>query len=204
MPTTDKRIDAYIERQRPFAQPILEHIRAVVHSACPDCVETIRWGAPFFDYNGESMCAMASFKEHAVLSFWKAKLIDGMGPSAMNGGMAAGNFGRLTTVKDLPGKKVLTAFIKSAMKLNAEGVKVSRPKMAKAPLPVPPELTAALKKNAKARAVFENFPPGHRREYCEWIGEAKRDETKAVRVKQAVEWITEGKGRNWKYQKGAK
>lgn len=196
MGTRDKRVDAYIERQRPFAQPILEHMRGMVHAVCPDVVETIKWSVPFFEYNGEAMCGMSAFKEHAAFGFWKAALIPGLEDK---GGPSAGNFGRLTTMKDLPGKKALTGFIKAAMKLNEEGVKVSRPKTAKPELPVPPELVAALAKNKTARAVFEKFPPSHRREYSEWIGEAKRDETKATRVKQAVEWIAEGKGRNWKY-----
>lgn len=148
------------------------------------------------------LCSMAAFKEHAVFGFWKSSLINGLGPNSANGGEAAGNMGRLTSVKDLPSRREIAGFIRAAMKLNDEGIVVSKP--AKAPKPeakVPSELAAALLKNKKAKAAFETFPPGHRREYVEWIVEAKRDETKAKRVAQAVEWIAEGKSRNWKYAK---
>jgi uncharacterized protein YdeI (YjbR/CyaY-like superfamily) len=202
MGTRDPRIDAYIAKQKDFAQPILNHIREVVHSACPEVEETMKWSSPHFDYKGGIMCAMAAFKEHAAFGFWKGALLEDVGPNFNNGGGAAGNFGRLTSVKDLPSKAALTKIIKQAMRLNEEGVTVARPK--KAPKPeakVPAELAAALKKNKKAAAQFAAFPPSHRREYIEWISEAKRAETKASRVEQAIEWIAEGKGRNWKYQK---
>jgi len=196
----DPRIDAYIAKQKDFAKPILIHIRDVVHAACPDVEETMKWSSPFFDYNGSVLCSMAGFKEHAVLRFWKAPLIEGLGPNSAKEGEAAGNFGRLTTVKDLPSKKVLTGYIKAWMKLNDEGVVVVRPKNSAPPdTKVPDELAAALAKNKKAKAAFETFSPSHRREYSEWIADAKRDETKAKRVAQAVEWIAEGKSRNWKY-----
>jgi uncharacterized protein YdeI (YjbR/CyaY-like superfamily) len=194
----DPRVDAYIAKSPDFAKPILAHIRAVVHSACPQCEETIKWSAPFFDYRG-TLCSMAAFKEHVALGFWKGALV--VGRSSGDDDRAAGQFGRITSVKDLPSKTELTRYIKKAMKLNEEGIVVPKPKVAKATLPVPPELTAALARNKKARAAFAAFPPGHRREYCEWIGEAKREETRASRVKQAVEWIAEGKSRNWKYQR---
>jgi uncharacterized protein YdeI (YjbR/CyaY-like superfamily) len=201
MGTRDPRIDAYIAKQKDFAKPILTHIRDVVHAACPDVEETLKWSSPHFDYKGSMMCAMAGFKEHAIFGFWKGALIDGVSPNRNNGGEAMGNFGRLTSVKDLPNKRKLTALIKQAMRLNDEGVAVPRPK--KAPKPeakVPAELKAALSKNRKAAAQFEAFSPSGRREYVEWIDDAKREETKARRVAQAVQWIAEGKGRNWKYQ----
>ena len=202
MGTRDPRVDAYIAKQKDFAHPILEHLRDVVHSACPQVEETIMWGSPFFDYKGEMMCCMAAFKEHASFGFWKAPLIDGLAPNANNGGAAAGNFGRLTTVKDLPPKRDLTRFIKAAMKLNDDGVSAAKVKQKPKPaLPVPTELAAAIAKNRKARAVFDAFPPSHRREYCEWVGEAKREETRTKRAEQAVEWIAEGKSRNWKYER---
>ncbi len=197
----NERVDAYIAKQKPFAQPILTHLRDIVHSACPAVEEKIKWGAPFFDYKDQPMCGMAGFKEHAVFHFWKGALIDGVGPNYASGGEAAGNMGRVTSIKDLPSKKVLTAFIKAAMKLNDEGITLPKPKGAKKPaLPVPKELAAALAKNKKAKAAFDAFPPSHRREYCEWIADAKRDETRAKRVDQAIAWITDGKSRNWKYQ----
>jgi uncharacterized protein YdeI (YjbR/CyaY-like superfamily) len=196
MPTTDPRVDAYIAKSPDFAKPILTRIREMVHSACPDVEEKIKWSAPFFDYKGQMMCGMAAFKQHCSLIFWKAPLIEGV-PD--NGDPSRGSFGRITSVKELPSKSVFNGFIKAAMALNEAGITVKRPKTKKPEPKVPKELAAALGKNKKAAAVFANFPPGHRREYCEWIDEAKREETKAKRVTQAVEWIAEGKSRNWKY-----
>ena len=200
MGTRDPRVDAYIAKQNDFAKPILEHIRELVHALCPATEEDIKWGAPFFMYAGAPMCQMAAFKEHAALGFWKAALIDGMPPNANNGGESAGNFGRLKTVKDVPSRKVLSPLIKAAMKLNDDGVVVPKKKLAKPELDVPAELTAALARNKKAKSAFDAFPPSHRREYVQWIAEAKREETRAKRVAQAVEWMAEGKSRNWKYQ----
>jgi uncharacterized protein YdeI (YjbR/CyaY-like superfamily) len=196
MPTTDPRVDAYIEKANDFAKPILTRVRAMVHEACPDVVETIKWSSPFFDYEGQMMCAMAAFKEHCSLIFWKAPLIEGVPP---NGDKSRGSFGRITSVKELPSRKMFTGFIKAAMALNDAGITVKRPKSVKPEAKVPKELAAALKKNRKAATVFANFPPGQRREYCDWISEAKREETKGKRVAQAIEWIAEGKTRNWKY-----
>lgn len=199
----DPRIDAYIAKQKEFAKPILTHLRDVVHAACPDVEETLKWSSPFFEYKGQSMCNMAAFKEHASFGFWKAPLIEGLGSRKENGGDgSAGHFGRLATVNDLPSKKVLTGYIKAAMKLNDEGIVVARSKASARPAEaqqVPPELASALARNKKAKAAFAAFPPGHRREYIEWIADAKREETRAKRVAQAVEWIAEGKSRNWKY-----
>jgi uncharacterized protein YdeI (YjbR/CyaY-like superfamily) len=197
MPTTDPRVDAYIEKSKDFAKPILARVRQMVHEACPDVEETMKWSSPFFDYKGQMMCGMAAFKEHCSLIFWKASLIEGVPP---NGDPARGSFGRITSVKELPSKKQLTGFIKAAMALNDAGVTVKRPKSAAKPeAKVPKELAGALKKNKKAATVFANFTPSNRREYCEWISEAKREETKDKRVTQAIEWIAEGKSRNWKY-----
>lgn len=201
MGNRNPRVDAYIDKQKEFAKPILVHIRDVVHSLCPDTEEEIKWGAPFFMYAGAPMCQMAAFKEHAALGFWKAALLEGIPPNANNGGESAGNFGRLKTVKDVPSKKVLAPLIKAAMKLNDDGIVV--PKKRGTPKPeadIPPELQSALGKNKKARAIFDKFPPSHRREYVEWVAEAKREETRTKRAAQAVEWIAEGKSRNWKYQ----
>jgi uncharacterized protein YdeI (YjbR/CyaY-like superfamily) len=202
MGTRDPRIDAYIGKQKEFAKPILAHLREVVHSACPDVEETMKWSSPYFCYKGGMMCGMAAFKEHAIFGFWKGKLIEGVSPNRNNGGEAMGNYGRLTSVKDLPGKRELTSLIREAMRLNEEGIVVPRAKKAAKPeAKVPPELAAALGKNKRAARQFEAFSPSHRREYVEWIAEARRDETRSRRVAQAVEWIAEGKGRNWKYQR---
>ena len=198
MGTRDPRVDAYIAKQADFAKPILAYIRDVVHAACPDVEEEIKWGSPFFMYHGP-MAHMPAFKEHCRFGFWKGKLVVD-GDSDDEEGMA-GPLGHLKSVKDLPSKKVMTAYIKKAMKLNEEGISARKVAKARPELPVPPELAAALAKSKKARANFEAFSPSQRRDYGEWIGEAKREETKTARVKQAVEWIAEGKGRNWRYEK---
>ncbi len=198
MGTRDPRVDAYIAKSPDFAKPILLHIREAAHSGCPGVVETMKWSVPFFDYEGP-LCNMAAFKEHVRFHFWKGALV--VGPRPEEDEPVMGQFGRITSVKDLPSKKELVALVKKAATLNKDGVKVVKKKATRAELPVPSELAAALAKNKKARAAFEAFPPSHRREYSEWVGDAKRDETRAARVKQAIEWIAEGKARNWKYQK---
>ncbi|MBI3790581.1 MAG: YdeI/OmpD-associated family protein [Gemmatimonadetes bacterium] len=205
MPTTDPRIDAYIANAQPFAKPILEHLRAVVHAACPDCVENIKWGFPHFDYKG-IMCSMAAFKAHCAFGFWNPGAIPGLTPS---GEPAMGTFGRITTLKELPSDRQLTAFIKAAMKNNDAGVKPVRDKMrrqgTKPPAAklakTPAYLAAALKKDAKARATWDNFSPSHRKEYVEWLVEAKQDATREKRLATTLEWLREGKSRNWKYQR---
>lgn len=203
MPAIDKRIDDYINKKADFAKPILKHLRQLVHKACPDAQETIKWGMPFFDYKGSVMCAMSAFKEHCAFMFWKAKLMnDPEGILQVADRAAMGNFDRITSLKDLPSDKILTAYIKEAMRLNEDNVKL--PAKKKAPvkeLEMPVEFAKALKKNKQAQNVFENFSPGKRKEYIEWIAEAKTDDTRNKRIETAVEWIAEGKSRNWKYQK---
>ncbi|MEP7087232.1 MAG: YdeI/OmpD-associated family protein [Gemmatimonadota bacterium] len=196
MPSTDRRVDAYIEKSSDFAKPILSRVRKMVHAACPDVEETIKWSSPFFDYKGQMMCAVAAFKQHCALIFWKAPLIDGI---PANGDKSRGSFGRITSLKELPTKKQFDGWIKAAMKLNDAGVTVQRARTKKPEAKVPKELATSLAKNKKATAAFAKFAPGQRREYCEWISEAKRGETKAKRVTQAIGWIAEGKTRNWKY-----
>jgi uncharacterized protein YdeI (YjbR/CyaY-like superfamily) len=200
MGTRDPRVDAYIAKSADFAKPILTHLRQVVHETCPDVVEEMKWSSPHFTYKG-MLCAMAAFKAHAIFGFWKGSLIKGISPNRNNGGEAMGNYGKLTSVKDLPSRRELAGFIREAMRLNDEGIAASKQKKATKPAAkVPAELARALAKNRKAAAQFESFSPSHRREYIEWIVEAKREETKAKRVAQTVEWLAEGKSRNWKYQ----
>ncbi|WP_440224908.1 YdeI/OmpD-associated family protein [Dokdonella sp. MW10] len=200
MPVTDPRIDAYIDKAAPFAQPILRHLRALVHATCPDVVETIKWGFPHFMHAGAILCSMAAFKQHVAFGFWKGALIEGVGgPGARDDAM--GQFGRIASLDDLPAKRTLVSILRKAMALNEHGVTVPA-RERKAPrgeAEVPEALAAALKRNAKARKTFEAFAPSHRREYCEWIAEAKRDDTRERRVAQAIEWLAEGKQRNWKY-----
>lgn len=196
MANRDPRIDAYIAKSADFAKPILESLREIIHNAVPDVEETMKWSMPAFDYKGP-LCNMAAFKEHCAFGFWKGSLV--VGDVAKE---AMGHMGRITTLKDLPPKKELARLIKEAARLNEEGVKVERaPRTPKKPLKTPEDLSAALAKNKKASAAFEGFPPSHRREYIEWITDAKGEETRKRRIAQAVEWIAEGKSRNWKYMK---
>ena len=194
----DPRVDAYIANSPEFAKPILSHLRDTVHAACPDVQEDIKWRNPAFIYKG-LLCGMASFKHHAACGFWKGALVVDGAAKEMD---AAGWFGRLTKPSDLPSQKVLTGYIKKAMALNDQGVAIKRkPKTPAAPLKMPSDFAAALKKTKKAQAAFDAFSPSHRREYIEWIVSAKGDDTRTRRLKQAIEWIAEGKSRNWKYER---
>ena len=190
------RVDAYIAKAADFARPILEEIRARVHSACPDVEETIKWSMPAFDYKGP-LCGMAAFKQHCVFGFWKSPLVVGdAGPDDNPMGYRE----KLTSRKDLPSKTEFRAKVKKAMDLNERGVKIPRaPRAPKAEIPVPDYFAAALKKNKKAQVAFDGFSPSHRREYLEWITEAKTEATRSRRIAQAIEWMAEGKPRNWKY-----
>ena len=199
MARKDPRIDAYIEKAAPFAKPILKHIRKVVHDACPGVEEAVKWGNPAFEYKG-ILCGMAAFKEHVTFGFWKAKLLSEQGfPEAGDTPVA---MGRITSVADLPPAARLEKMVKAAAALNEQGVKVERPKRdAKPPVKTPAYFIAALKKNKKALSAYDAFSPSHKREYVEWITEAKTDETRDRRLEQAITWIAEGKSRNWKYER---
>ncbi len=193
----DPRIDAYIARAAPFAQPILAHVRTLVHEACPGVEETIKWGMPTFVHAGGILCGMAAFKQHASFGFWKHALVVGEGEPRE--GM--GSYGKLASLADLPPKRTLLAHVRKAMALNEAGVKSPARKSAPKPPPLTPhDLAAALSDAPAARAAFDAFPPGCRREYIDWIVEAKRPETRARRVAEAVAWMAEGKRRNWKYE----
>lgn len=196
--TRDLRIDAYIERAAPFARPILAHVRTLVHKACRDVEETIKWGMPTFVHAGGILCGMAAFKQHASFGYWKHALVVGEGEP--RDGM--GSYGKMTSLQDLPPDRILLAHIRKAMTLNETGVKapVTRKPTPKPPPGTPEDLVAALKKNTQAKATFDAFPPSCKREYIEWIVEAKREETRAKRLAQTVEWLAEGKRRDWKYE----
>lgn len=200
MGSRDPRIDAHIAKSADFARPILEHLRETVHAACPDVEETMKWSFPHFMYHG-ILCSMASFKEHCTFGFWKGSLI--VGDNGGSAEQAMGQFGRITTRSDLPPKRVLVGYIRQAMKLNEDGVQAParRKTGAAKPVAIPDDLSVALERNRKARAAFDAFSPSHQREYIEWITEAKRDETRQRRIGQALEWIAEGKSRNWKYER---
>lgn len=197
MPTIDPRVDAYIANAAAFAQPILRHLREVIHAACPDVQETIKWSMPCFEYHG-IICNFAAFKQHCSFGFWKAELL--LAAQDDKGREAMGQFGRIASVKDLPPKKVLAAHVKKAMKLNEAGVKVARPKAAPRELVVPDYFIAALEANPAAYEVFNDFSPSAKRDYCDWLTEAKTEATRGKRMAQAVQWIAEGKKRHWKYE----
>lgn len=198
MATTDRYVDEYIDKAQEFAKPILRHIRKLVHEACPDVVETKKWSFPHFDYKG-MMCSMASFKEHVAFGFWKQELLKkSMFPVEKT---AMGSFGRIKSLRDLPDNRTMKKLIKDACKLNDEGVKVVRKaSKEKKELVVPDILLRALAKNKKAAATFNSFPPSCKREYIEWITEAKTDATREKRLATTIEWLSEGRRRNWKYE----
>jgi uncharacterized protein YdeI (YjbR/CyaY-like superfamily) len=203
MPTKDPRIDAYIAKSADFAKPILKHLRKVVHAGCPNVEETLKWSMPHFDYKG-ILCGMAAFTEHCAFGFWKSELIFDRDKQGEKSGM--GSFGGIKSLKDLPNEKTLIGYVKKAAALNEAGIKVpgrTQPKK-RAPIPVPDDLAAALKKNTTARKTFESFSPSHRREYLEWITEAKREETRKERLAKTIKWLSEGKPRHWKHMPGKK
>jgi uncharacterized protein YdeI (YjbR/CyaY-like superfamily) len=197
MPKRDARVDAYIERSGDFAKPILTYLRSVIHEACPTVEETIKWNAPFYMYEG-ILCSTAAFKQHCALIMWKGRLLPK--PDAK---YVTTDLRKIRSLADLPPRKKLAGYIKALMKLNEDGAKSARrsgPKFTK-PLVISAELRRAIARNKKAGAAFADFPPSHKREYAEWIADAKRPETRERRIKAAIEMIAEGKSRNWKYEK---
>ncbi|HEX5003700.1 MAG TPA: YdeI/OmpD-associated family protein [Gemmatimonadales bacterium] len=195
----DPLVDAYIAKAEPFARPILRHVRVLVHKACPEAEETLKWRMPTFMHHG-ILCSMAAFKGHASFGFWKGRQVV---PDADRHGDSMGSFGRLTEVADLPSARTLTGYIRKAARLNEEGAKSPRrPARKPRPAPRPPaDLRRALDGAGKARATWGELSPSHRREYVEWITEAKQASTRARRVSTTVEWLAEGKSRNWKYER---
>ena len=193
----DPRIDAYIAKAAPFARPILEHVRERVHAAVPGVEEAMKWSAPGFTLNGKILLMMAAFKQHAALNFWRGQEIGDGSPKAG----AMGQFGRLTTVSDLPPDDQLDSMLREAAALAATAPAPRKTKHEPKPPPgLHPEFATALKANPKARATLEGFPPSAQRDYLEWIADAKQDATRTKRIATAVEWLAEGKRRHWKYQ----
>lgn len=199
MVTTDPRVDAYIERSKDFAKPILTHIRTLVHEAFPDIVETMKWSFPHFDHKG-IVCSMASFNEHCALGFWKQSLLEKSAFPAER--TAMGSFGRLTSIDDLPDDNTLKKLILDAVSLNEKGIKVKKTVSTnKKELVVPEVLTASLEANTFAAETFNNFPYSKKKDYVEWITEAKTEATRDKRLATTIEWLAEGKARNWRYEK---
>ncbi|MEO6720779.1 MAG: YdeI/OmpD-associated family protein [Ferruginibacter sp.] len=198
----DKAIDAYILKSADFAKPILLHIRELVHSACPEVEEKIKWSFPHFDYKNEMMCSMAAFKQHCAFGFWKASLMkDPMLVENAKSESAMGHLGRITSLKDLPPDKKIIGYIKEAMDLTDRGIKLpAKPKAEKTELEIPDYFIKALNTNKKAKTVFENYAYSHKKEYLEWITEAKTEATRNKRMETALGWMAEGKSRHWKYK----
>ncbi|MBK8956237.1 MAG: YdeI/OmpD-associated family protein [Saprospiraceae bacterium] len=205
MGNKDPRIDAYIDKSNAFAKPILIHLRQLIHQAVPEINETIKWSFTAFDYKGP-LCTMAAFKEHISFDFWKAELLKDpekhLQPRKNHGGNAMGHLGKIQSLQDLPPDEIIIAFLLEAKKLNDEQIKLPpKPKKEWIEIPIPEEFTTALQLHKKAQTEFEKFSPSHKREYLHWINEAKTTATRDKRIQTAMEWISEGKSRNWKYEK---
>ena len=201
----DPRVDAYIEKAPPFAQQVLTHLRKLMHQACPRATESVKWGMPFFVQQGVILCHMAGFKQHCAFGFWGPEMKKVLAKDDLSSSKAMGSLGRITGLKDLPPDKALLTYMRQAAEFVESGQRKKsidrKPRTTNQPVRVPAELAAALKKNKLAAKAFQEFSPSCRREYAEWIAEAKRPETKEKRVTRAVEWIAQGRSRNWKYEK---
>lgn len=205
MALKDKRIDSYILRAEDFAIPVLEHLRDVVHEACPQVRETIKWSFPHFEYKDSILCSMASFKAHCAFGFWLgSKLSDPEGILETRERTAMGHLGRITSVKDLPSRRTMKRYIREAMSLIDKGTRLEK-KVAKAPagksVEVPPYLREALKKDPAALSAFNKFSHSKKKDYVEWLTEARTQGTRDKRLAMALTWIAEGKSRHWKYER---
>jgi uncharacterized protein YdeI (YjbR/CyaY-like superfamily) len=198
------KVDAYIAKAQTFAQPILTHIRELVHKACPEVEEAIKWSMPFFVVRGVVLGHMAAFKQHCAIGLWGPEMNAILNEAGLHSENGMGSLGKITSLKDLPADKKMLGYYRHAAELIVSGQRtkslVRTKKSVKPAAEVPSELSAALKKNKAAAKVFAAFSPSCKREYADWIADAKRPETKEKRVAQAVDWIAEGKQRNWKYQ----
>lgn len=199
MKHTDPRVDEYIKNAQPFARPILTHIRELMHKGCPELTEGIKWGMPYFEYHGV-IASMAAFKEHAVFGFWKEDLIPGM-KKYIKEKEAMGSWGRITSLDGIPPDKDIIEFVRIAAKLNEEGVKSLKRKPKPVVVNMPDDFMNAIRANKKALETYENFSPSNKRDYTDWINDAKSEKTRSERMKTAIEWMSEGKPRMWKYMK---
>lgn len=204
MPTTEPKVDAYIGASALFAQPILTHLRDLVHQACPACKEAIKWSTPHFEYNGSNLCSMAAFKQHCAFTFWLGARLNDTHKIFKNAAEknAMGQLGPIKTLHDLPPDEVLISYLKEAMALIDSGEKLIRaPAKAITSVAIPQQLQDALQQHPAAAEIFEKMSNSHKKEYAEWIAEAKTDTTRNKRLATTIEWLTEGKHRHWKYQK---
>lgn len=204
MATPDPRVDEYIAKSADFAKPILNHLRDLVHKACPDVEETMKWSFPHFEFAGSILCSMAAFKQHCAFGFWLGSLMADPHKlmSAVGEKTAMGHFGQIKNINDLPADKILITYIKEAMSLNEKGIKVKKKEKAGEikEVEIPSYFKEALKKNKKAHEAFHKFSPSHRKEYLEWITEAKTEATRTKRMETTLEWLSEGKPKHWKYK----
>lgn len=200
----NEQYDLYIEKSQGFAQPILRHLRDLVHKACPEVEEKMKWSFPNFEYKKSILCSMASFKQHCAFGFWLGaimedpdKILNSSGESAM------GQLGRITKLSDLPSDEILIRYLHQAMDLIDKGVKMPKKDTSQKEynLEIPTALKLALEQNDKAMATFENFSNSNKKEYIVWINEAKTEATKQKRLETTIEWLKEGKIKNWKYVK---
>lgn len=203
MPRHDPRIDAYISRSAAFARPVLEHFRSLVHATVPDVEESVKWSMPFFTKNDTNICHMAAFKAHCAIGFWHPDVQQAIKRDGKAHDDAMGILGRITALSDVPSDRILTKYIRLGAALADKRVP-ARPRASRKPRPepsIPKDLAEHLANDGAAKAAFENFSPSHRREYIEWIAEAKRPETRAARIATTIAWLRAGKSRNWKYER---
>ena len=193
----EPRIDAYIAKAQPFAQPILEHVRERVHAVLPDAEETIKWSMPAYTVGGKIVLITAAFKAHTALNFWRGQELDSSHASVG----AMGQFGKIRSIDELPADAELDRLIREAAELSKNAPAPRKTKSAPKPSPeLHPEFADALAKAPQAKAVLDSFPASAQRDYFEWVAEAKQDATRQKRIATSIEWLTEGKRRHWKYQ----
>ena len=203
---SDPRVDAYIDKAAPFAQPVLTHLRTLMHQACPRVTESVKWGMPFFLQHGIILANMAAFKQHCAFGFWGPEMKKVLAEDGLDASEAMGTLGRITNLKDLPPDKSLLSYMRRAAELvecgqRQKSIERPRKRAKRKAVAVPRELRAALSKNKLAAKAFAAFSASCQNEYSSWIAETKRDETRKKRILQTVEWIAKGKPRYWKYQK---
>ncbi|MHA4810003.1 YdeI/OmpD-associated family protein [Flavitalea flava] len=199
----DPKVDDYISKSADFAKPILQYLRQLIHDTCPEVEEIMKWGIPHFDYNGDMMCILSAYKHHCSFSLFKAELMDDPKiKQSVESGKKMGFMDKIKTISDLPTKKVLTGYLKEAMALNEKGLKKPKPvKKESIEIEVPDFFLERLNKDPKAKKLFESKSPSFRKEYAKWLIDAKTDDTREKRVAQSLQWIAEGKGRFWQYEK---
>lgn len=203
MNNLNKKVDDYIAKSEPFAKPILEHLRAIIHETCPDVGEDIKWGTPHYSYKGDHLCMLGSFKNHCSFSIYKAEFLkDEKIAASVKAGKKFGYMDKVKSVSELPSTETLISLIKEAMSINEQGIKKVIPVSDKPKtLETPDYLLDALAANEKAKAVWESKSDAFRKDYLVWIIDAKTDATRQKRIEQSLEWLADGKGRFWQYEK---